>query len=229
MLLYVVITLYGLGVMRSVVTEKSNRVVELLVAATKPRAMMSGKIIGVGGAGLIQLTIWLVIAAVLRWQQDAILGLFGAPRGASAMLPSLTVDQVVITIAFFVGGYLFYATVFAAMGAMVSNEQDTQQAQMPVTFLLMIALLSLPAVIGDPRGQAATIMTMVPFWSSMLMPPRYFLGGATGGDVGLSLAILAISTAVMARIAGKIYKVGILMYGKRPTLRELIRWLRYRS
>jgi ABC-2 type transport system permease protein len=229
MLLYIVITLYGVGVMRSVVTEKSNRIVELLVAATNPRSMMAGKIVGVGSAGLAQLMIWLVVGAALHSQQQAILDLFHAGSGAKRMLPTLTGDQFAVTIAFFIGGYLFYAAMFAAVGAMVSNEQDTQQAQMPVTFLLAIAILSLTAVISDPQGQTAKIMTIVPFWSSMLMPPRYFLGGASGADVGLSLAVLAISTVVMARIAGRIYKVGILMYGKRPSLRELIRWLRYQG
>ncbi len=228
-LIYMVITLYGIGVMRSVVTEKTTRIVELLVATTNPRAMMSGKIIGVGGAGLAQVAIWFVIAALALWQQDAILGLFGADPGAAQMLPSLTGDQLAVTLVSFVLGYLFYSAMYAAVGAMVSTEQDSQQAQMPITFVLVIGIMALSAVIGDPRGQAASIMTMIPFWSPILMPPRYFLGGATLGQVGLSLAILAVSTVVVARASAKIYRIGILMYGKRPGLRELVRWLRYRG
>lgn len=226
-LIYIAITLYGINVMRSVVTEKSSRVVELLVAATKPRAMMTGKIMGVGAAGLTQIGIWFIIGALAIANQDAILGLFGVSPKAGSMLPSLTVVQLAVTLTCFVLGYLFYSALYAAVGAMVSSEQDSQQAQMPVTFLLVIGIIAITAVTNDPRGQTATVMTNVPFWSPMLMPMRYFLGGATGGQVLVSLGILAVSTVVVARAAAKIYRVGILMYGKRPSVRELIRWLRY--
>ncbi|HEY5920419.1 MAG TPA: ABC transporter permease [Kofleriaceae bacterium] len=227
--IYIAITLYGVGVMRSVVTEKSSRIVELLVATTTPRAMMSGKIIGVGIAGLTQIAIWFVFGAILTSQQDTILGWFGAEPKAASMIPSLTTTQIAVVLTFFVLGYLFYSAMYAAVGAMVSNEQDTQQAQMPVTFLLVIGIVSIMAVTNDPRGGTAAVMTMVPFWSPMLMPLRYFMGGATLAQVGLSLAILLVSTIIVARAAAKIYRVGILMYGKRPSLRELIRWLRYRG
>jgi ABC-2 type transport system permease protein len=226
-LIYIAITLYGINVMRSVVTEKSSRVVELLVAATKPRAMMSGKIMGVGAAGLTQIGIWFIIGAIALANQDAILGLFGASPKAGSMLPSLTITQLAVTLTCFVLGYLFYSALYAAVGAMVSSEQDSQQAQMPVTFLLVIGIIAITAVTNDPRGQTAVVMTNVPFWSPMLMPMRYFLGGATGAQVTISLAILAVSTLVVARAAAKIYRVGILMYGKRPSVRELVRWLRY--
>jgi len=225
--IYILITLYGINVMRSVVTEKTSRVVELLVAATKPRAMMSGKILGVGFAGLLQIGIWFVIGYVVISQREALLGMFGAKPDATSMMPSLTTAQLAITLACFILGYLFYSALYAAVGAMVSSEQDSQQAQMPVTFLLVIGIIAITAVTNDPRGQAAQIMTMVPFWSPMLMPLRYFLGGASLAQVGLSLAILAAATVLVARAAAKIYRVGILMYGKRPSLRELVRWLRY--
>jgi ABC-2 type transport system permease protein len=143
------------------------------------------------------------------------------------MMPSMTLTQLSVVLACFVLGYLFYSAMYAAVGAMVSSEQDSQQAQMPVTFLLIIGIVAITAVTNDPRGQTATVMTMVPFWSPMLMPMRYFLGGATLGQVGISLGILALSTVLVARAAAKIYRVGILRYGKRPTIRELIRWLRY--
>jgi ABC-2 type transport system permease protein len=226
-LLYIAIALYGINVMRSVVTEKSSRVVELLVAAVKPRALMAGKILGVGGAGLAQLLIWLVVGAVALANRDAILGLFGLHGGGPSMLPSLDAGQIGIVLAFFIGGYIFYSSLFAAMGATVSSEQDTQQAQMPVTMLLVIAMVSMQAVTSDPRGSTSEVMTMVPFWSPILMPLRYFLGGATVAEVALSFGILAVSTVLVARAAAKIYRVGILMYGKRPGLRELVRWLRY--
>jgi len=109
----------------------------------------------------------------------------------------------------------------------VSSEQDTQQVQMPVTVLLIIGIASVTAVSGDPRGVTATVMTMLPLWSALLMPMRYLLGGASLAEVAVSLVILAASTVAIALAAAKIYRVGVLMYGKRPGFGELIRWLRY--
>jgi ABC-2 type transport system permease protein len=128
---------------------------------------------------------------------------------------------------YFVLGFFFYAAMYAAVGAMVSSEQETQQVQMPVTMLLVIGVLCFQVVSNDPRGPATVAMTTVPFWSPLLMPMRYVLGGASLGEVALSLGILLVSTGLVVRGAAKIYRVGVLMYGKRPSLRELIRWLRY--
>ncbi|HUJ60358.1 MAG TPA: ABC transporter permease [Kofleriaceae bacterium] len=225
-ILYMVITLYGINVMRSVVTEKSSRVVELLVAATKPRAMMVGKILGVGGAGLAQISLWFIVGGVALAFRSEILGWLGAGNTGS-MLPSLSFAQIMVIVAFFVLGYLFYSTLFAALGATVSSEQDSQQAAMPITMLLVIGMVSMTAITGDPRGSTSAAMTQIPFWSPMLMPLRFLLGGASPTEVGLSLAILAGSTVLIARAAAKIYRVGILMYGKRPGFAELLRWLRY--
>jgi ABC-2 type transport system permease protein len=214
--------------MRAIVTEKSSRVVELLVAATKPRAMMSGKIAGVGAAGLVQIGIWFVLAKIGMTYKTELLHLFGATNDEKlSLMPSMSDSQLVVVLIFFFFGYLFYSAMYAAVGAMVASEQDSQQAQMPITFLLVIGMVAIMAVTNDPHGRVAGIMTMVPFWSPMLMPLRYFLGGASGTEVAISVVILAVSTVIVSRIAAKIYRVGILMYGKRPSLRELVRWVRY--
>jgi ABC-2 type transport system permease protein len=226
-ILYMVITLYGINVMRSVVTEKSSRVVELMVAATKPRSMMSGKILGVGGAGLAQVAIWFVIGGIALAYRTTILKALGAGAAAASALPSLDAVQVIVIVGFFVLGYLFYSTMYAAIGATVSSEQDSQQAQLPITMFLVIGMVSMTAITGDPRGSTSAIMTLVPFWSPMLMPLRYILGGASPAEVALSLGILVVSILLIARAAAKIYRVGILMYGKRPGFGELVRWLRY--
>jgi len=225
-ILYMVITLYGVAVMRSVVQEKTSRVMELMVATVKPRSLMAGKILGVGAAGLVQIVVWLAMGAITLAYRDQILGTFGV-TGAGPALPPLAFDVVAIVVVYFLLGFFFYAAMYAAVGAMVSSEQDTQQVQTPVTMLLVIGVLCLQLVSNDPRGSASAIMTMVPFWSSMLMPMRYVLGGATLGEVAISLAILVVSTVLLARAAAKIYRVGVLMYGKRPNLQELVRWLRY--
>ncbi|MFN0251823.1 MAG: ABC transporter permease [Kofleriaceae bacterium] len=224
--LYMVITLYGVAVMRSVVQEKTSRVMEFLVAVVRPQSLMSGKILGVGGAALIQLSVWLGIGAITLAYRAEILGVFGIDAGQSG-LPPLDAFSISITLLFFVFGFFFYAAMYAAVGAMVSSEQDTQQVQMPVTMLLIIGVMCFQLVASSPRGGAASVMTMVPFWSPMLMPMRFVLGGATLGDVAISLAILLVSTIVVVRAAAKIYRVGVLLYGKRPSVRELLRWLRY--
>lgn len=226
-ILYMVITLYGVGVMRSVITEKTSRVMEMMVAAVKPRVLMSGKILGVGGAGMIQISIWLGMGAAMLAYRGELLGLFGIKGAGEGSLPPLAVTEVVIVLAYFVLGFFFYSAMYAAVGAMVSSEQDSQQVQMPVTMLMVVGVLCLQVVSNAPRGSASTVMSNIPLWSPMLMPMRYVLGGATLGEVAISLVILLVSTALVVRAAGKIYRVGVLMYGKRPGLRELLRWLRY--
>lgn len=224
--LYMVITLYGVAVMRSVVQEKTSRVMELMVAAVKPRSLMGGKILGVGAAGLLQVAVWLTIGALALAYRESLLGLFGISGGGAA-LPTLAGAEVALTLVFFVLGFFFYAAMYAAVGAMVSSEQETQQVQMPVTMLLVIGVVCFQMISNDPRGTAAEVMTQVPFWSPLLMPMRYVLGGAGLGQVALSLGILVVSTVLMTRAAAKIYRVGVLLYGKRPSVREVVRWLRY--
>ncbi|MBP6631989.1 MAG: ABC transporter permease [Kofleriaceae bacterium] len=213
--LYMAILLYAMNVMRSVVQEKTSRVVELIVAATKPRALMAGKILGVGAVGLVQLTVWLGMAVITLRVRD------------QASIPPLGVAEVVVILAYFVLGYFFYAALYAAVGAMVSTEQEAQQAQTPVVMLLILPMVSMNLVSNDPRGGMAELMTQLPFASPILMPMRFLLGGAGPIQVGISLLILVASTAAVSALAARIYRVGILMTGKRPSLRELWRWLRY--
>lgn len=225
-ILFIVITMYAVSVMRSVVQEKTSRVMELMVATVKPRSLMAGKIIGVGSAGLIQIAVWLTMGALTLAYREQILGALGATGGGPA-LPSMSIAEVVTALAFFVLGYFFYASIYAALGAMVSSEQDTQQVQMPVTLLLVAGIACVTAVSGDPRGITSAVVTTLPFWSALLMPMRVLLGGASAAEVLLSLAILAGSTLLVAAAAARIYRVGVLMYGKRPSPKELLRWLRY--
>src|SRR3990167_7230836 len=135
-ILYMVITLYGVNVMRSVVQEKTSRVMEFLVAAVKPSSLMAGKILGVGGAAMIQLTVWLGIGALALAYRAELLALFGAP-GGGVSLPALAFTEIGIVLAYFVLGFFFYSAMYAAVGAMVSSDQDTQQVQVPVTMMLL--------------------------------------------------------------------------------------------
>jgi ABC-2 type transport system permease protein len=225
-ILYMAIVLYGVNVMRSVVEEKTSRVVELMVAAAKPRDLMAGKILGVGAVGLLQLTVWLGMAVLTLAYRDQLLGIFGASSHGS-VLPALAFSQIAVVLIYFLLGYFFYAALFAAVGAMVSSDQEAQQAQTPVTMLLLIPATCVSLVANNPRGTTSQIMTMIPFSSPTLMPMRYLLGGASLLQLLLSIAILMVSVALVVALSAKIYRVGILMYGKRPSMREVLRWLRY--
>jgi ABC-2 type transport system permease protein len=224
-IVYMAIVLYAVNVMRSVVQEKTNRIMEIMVAAAKPRALMLGKIVGVGGVGLIQLVIWLGIGALTLEYRMEIVGALGA-SGAGIVLPALSVAQVAVIVTYFVLGYFFYAALYAAIGAMVNSDQEAQQAQTPVVLFLIVPLTCLNVIAGDPRGSTAEILTQIPFFSPVLMPMRYLLGGAGPLQLAISLGVLAVSTVLVALAAARIYRIGILMYGKRPSLRELGRWLR---
>jgi ABC-2 type transport system permease protein len=224
-IVYMAIVLYAVNVMRSVVQEKTNRIMEIMVAAAKPRALMLGKIIGVGGVGLLQLVVWLGIAAATLEYRMELLGALGA-SGGGIVLPALSFGQVAVIVVYFVLGYFFYAALYAAIGAMVNSDQEAQQAQTPVVLFLIIPLTCLNVIAGDPRGNTAEILTLIPFFSPVLMPMRYLLGGAGVGSVLVSLGVLGVSTVVVALAAARIYRIGILMYGKRPSLKELGRWLR---
>lgn len=226
-ILYMAILLYAVNVMRSVVLEKSSRVVEVMVSAVKPRALMLGKILGVGTVGLIQLSLWAALSLLMIEYRAELLGLFGVAGASQVAFPGLEVLDIAIVLGYFLAGYFFYAALYAAIGAMVNSDQEAQQAQTPVVLLLIVPVLCVQLVAGDPRGSAAEALTLVPFSSPVLMPMRYLLGGASPGDVALSLGILLLSTAAVVLLAARIYRVGILMYGKRPSLGELVRWLRY--
>lgn len=221
MLLYVAIVVYAVNVMRAVVLEKSNRVVEILLAAAKPRALMVGKIVGVGSAGLIQVGVWALALLVLGAFQSDLLG------PAAAGLPPIDVFTVMVILVYFVLGFFFYASLYAAIGAMVSSEQEAQQVQGPIVMLLIVPIASMQLVTNDPRGVAAEVLTQVPLSSPFLMPMRHLLEGASPLSLVVSMAILALSTWFLSVLAARVFRVGILMTGKRPTLRELWRWLRY--
>jgi len=225
-IVYIAIILYAVNVLRSVVQEKTSRVVEMVVSSTKPRALMLGKILGVGSVGLIQLGTWGLVALLLIRFRTQVLGVFGVSAGHFD-IPAITVDEVAVILSFFLLGYFFYAAIYAAIGAMVNSDQEGQQAQTPVVILLVIPVLCVQLVANDPRSFASALLTTIPLSSPVLMPMRYILGGVDVGGLLLALAVLAVSTALVVLLSARIYRVGILMYGKRPTLAELYRWLRH--
>lgn len=228
LILYMVIMVYGMNVMRSVVDEKQTRIIEVLVSSLRPFELMLGKVIGVGGVGLFQVSIWAAAAlGMFRWRTQ-LLGLFNVPAEAvnAVRLPSIGVDLIALVLVYFVLGYLLYSALFAVVGASVNSETEAQQAQQPVMMLLVVSLIVSLGALADPSGPMARLGSLIPLSSPIIMPVRAAAADVPLGQVGMSLAILASTVVVVVWISARIFRIGILMYGKRPSLREIARWAR---
>lgn len=235
MMLYMFILIYGQMVMTSIIEEKTNRVLELVVSSVKPQWLMLGKIIGVGLVAITQILIW---AAIIGLCSAFAMPVFAAmPEAASepeltGALAQLTdvgfiVSLVVYMLLFFIGGYLFYSAIFAAIGSAVDNIQDASQLTSIATMPVIIGIVASMAVINNPTSDMAFWLSIVPFTSPMTMMSRLPFG-VPAWETILSLVVLYISFMLLLWVCAKIYRVGIFMYGKKPSLAEIIRWARYK-
>jgi ABC-2 type transport system permease protein len=226
--MYMAIFLYSVNVMRSVLEEKQTRIIEVLVSSLRPFQLLLGKVVGVGGVGLVQMTVWGVFAAAMIRYRAGLFAMFkvSAEQAAAIQLPAIAGGMVGLVLAYFLLGYLLYSAMFAVVGASVSTDSEAQQAQMPVVMLLMPGILVFPAVLNDPAGGLSHVMGLVPFWSPIIMPIRYAASEVPAGELVASLALLAVTVMAVVWVAARIYRVGILMYGKRPGIGELVRWAR---
>ena len=227
-LLFMAILLYGVNVMSSVLEEKTTRIVEVLVSSVRPFELMFGKVVGAGAVSFFQFVIWGVSARALIGLRGPIARALGAPAEASQnlQLPHVPGATIAVFLAFFLGGFLLYSAMFAAVGAMSSNEQEARQAQQPVTYLLMISYLSIIGLTNDPSSVFARTLSLVPFTSPIATPVRWTAGSMATSELVASLVILAVGIVGVTWVAARIYRVGILMMGKRPNLKELVRWVR---
>jgi ABC-2 type transport system permease protein len=247
-IIYLFIFIYGVQVMRGVIEEKTSRIVEVIISSVKPFQLMMGKILGLAGVGLTQLGIWAVLGGGISLLVNTLAGRSLLARmsegqqpwqGQSAELPQLdkafdalsTVDLPLMLGAFlfyFLFGYLMYAALFGAVGAAVDSETDTQQFMLPVTLPLMLSIALMGHVLADPYSDLAVFLSLFPLTSPVLMMVRLpFLGASW--ELALSMLLLAGSFVGTTWLAGRIYRVGILMYGKRTTYRELAKWLFYKQ
>ncbi len=252
------IIIYGGFVMRSVIEEKTSRIIEVIISSVKPFQLMLGKIIGTSLAGITQFTIWLISASILLFLAVMLLGIdLGAMAGNTNMPPGAmnemsqlaTMDSemmiytkeildipwgllIVSFFIYFILGYLIYSSIYAAIGAAVDNETDTQQFIFPIILPLMLAIyVGFFSVFSNPHGPIAVGFSLFPLTSPIVMLMR-LPGGIGEGGVPLwqllaSIALLVVTFLGIVSLAAKIYRVGILMYGKKPTYKELIKWLRY--
>lgn len=226
-ILYMSILIYGINVMSSVLEEKTTRIIEVLLSSLRPFQLLSGKILGVGAVSLFQFLLWGLSTRLLISQRTHLLGNRAADdAGQVFQVPHVTTATAVVFGAYFIGGFFLYSAMFAAVGAMSSNEQEARQAQQPVTMLLVASFISMFAMLNDPGSTLAITLSMVPFSSPIAMPVRWAAGNLPLSEVALSLAILFVSILGVTWVASRIYRVGILMTGKRPSIKELVRWVR---
>jgi ABC-2 type transport system permease protein len=218
MILYMTILLWGIAVQRSIIEEKNNRVIEVLLSSLRATDLLGGKILGVGSVGLTQYAIWAIFALGLS--------MYGVSMGAFSQLSVFNPTTLAFFIVYYLLGFLFYSTLFASIGSICNTDQEAQQLQTPVMMCLVFTLIIPMAVIQNPDGAFATIVSMIPFFAPIVMFMRINILTPPAWEIALSIAILIASIFIAGKLAAKIFRVGILMYGKRPNLPEIIRWLR---
>lgn len=246
------IIIYGNFVMRSVIEEKTNRIIEIIVSSVKPFQLMMGKIIGTSLAGVLQFLIWGIVGTVLFFVLSGMLGI--QLGGTQNMINNPEIEQAIAAqsdiaktiqvyinelytlpvgtmlvsfLLYFVGGYFLYSSVYAAIGAAVDNETDSQQFLMPIMMPLVLGVyIGFFTVIDDPHGSVSTIFSIIPFTSPIVMLMRIPFGVPLW-EILLSLVLLFATFFLIVWLAAKIYRVGILMYGKKPTWKEMYKWMKY--
>ncbi len=249
-LLFMFIIIYGNMIMRSVIEEKTSRIIEVIISSVKPVQLMLGKIIGTSLAGVTQFTIWVIVGGALMFILPLVLGIdmsqmqtpqqqmveqaMAGQNGSIEVQDILLaiqslplVNLIIAFLLFFISGYLLYSSLYAAIGAAVDNETDTQQFMMPIIMPLILAVyVGGFTVIEDPHGTVSTIFSFIPFTSPVVMLMRIPFGVPIWQQI-VSLLILIGTFTFTVWFAAKIYRVGILMYGKKPSYKELIKWIKY--
>jgi len=229
MILYISLLIFGTQVMNSIVEEKNNRIVEILSSSLTPFQMMLGKIVGVGSVALLQIGIWAGTATFISSNQARIFGALGAGSGGGPMplaLPKMSPDLLVVFLLFFALGFLIFAALYAAVGAMVNTTQEAGQAQFPVMMFVLAGFFSVFLLIKEPNGTAAQVLSYVPLLSPFVVPMRYSISPLPWPELLGSIAATVAGLFGVVWVASRVYRVGILMYGKRATFREVVRWVR---
>ncbi|MEO0046902.1 MAG: putative protein YhaP [Bacteroidota bacterium] len=247
-LIMMFIVIYGNMVMRSVIEEKVSRIIEVIISSVKPFQLMMGKIIGTSLAGILQFLIWAILGLTAMFVLSSIFGIqMGSTSGVDAQtlqnaqqemggsmamymkeLWNLPIATILISFIFyFIGGYFLYSSFYASIGAAVDNETDSQQFLLPIIMPLILGVyIGFFTVINDPHGTVATVFSMIPLTSPIVMMMRIPFGVPLW-QIGVSLALLFATFILVVWFAAKIYRVGILMYGKKPTWKELYKWSKY--
>ena len=227
-LIYMWVTLYGVGVAMGVAEEKGTRIMEILVNATTPFQFMVGKIIGIGAAGVTQMAAFVTVGIVMLLLQNplkaALLG--NSSGGFSLNITGTLITLLILLLVYFILGFLLYATLFAAAGALVKRQDEVQNAVLPITFLSLAGYLASFVGISNPNAAWLKVMSYIPFWTPTTMIMRIGTGSVAGWEIALTIALMIVAIAICAFIAARIYRFGVLMYGQRPGLGQLIKVIR---
>jgi ABC-2 type transport system permease protein len=224
-LLYTALLSYGIITMRSVLEEKTTRTMEVLISVVRPFELLCGKILGVAAVAFTQFAIWMISIALLF--SYGALATMTTGQGSAMAGVHVPISLVVYAGVYFLGGYFLYSSMFAAIGAASSNEQDAQQLQWLAMAPLVCCMVIYSVILNDPSSTISVVLSEIPFFSPVLMALRISLRTPPGWQISLSLVLLFFATVGTMYVSAKIYRVGILMYGKRPSLVEMLRWLRY--
>jgi ABC-2 type transport system permease protein len=219
MLIYVAVLLYGISVMRSVLEEKTSRIIEVLLSSASSTELMTGKLLGVGAVGLTQIVVWTVMAGVI-----ALPSLAAQPNFSELQISPLVMISFVL---YFLFGYLLYSTMYATIGAITTTEQEGQQLQFLIVMPLVLSVFMLMPVLRTPDSAVVVWLSMVPFFAPIVMYARIVVQTPPIWQIALSLLLMVATIAGLVVLCARIYRIGVLIYGKRPTLPEIVKWLKY--
>ena len=239
--IYLVVLIYGQTVMQGVLEEKQSRILEVMASAVRPFDLLMGKVLGIGAVGLLQMAVWVAIAAAGTTVAGAAIGAVVDP--AAIDLPAEATDDQMLQaldlailtfspallaafLVFFLGGYLLYASLFAAIGSAVEQTQEAQSLTVPVMLPIVLSFVGLQFVLNSPSSPASVALSMTPFLSSVMMPARMAVAPVPAWQVLGALVLLAAAFVGAIWLSARVYRIGILSYGKKPTLRDLARWVR---
>jgi ABC-2 type transport system permease protein len=233
-LLFMSIVIHGQNVLRGVLEEKSTRVAEVVISSVKPETLLAGKVLGVGAVGLTQQIAWFAIGGYLInfltpivTKGATVAATSAASTSAAGVLGSLTPGVIAVGLAYFLIGFVFYAALYAAAGSMVNSEQEAQQAAVPVMVLLMSTWLLVNPVMINPSGKLAVALSWLPWSSPIIMPMRMGLTSVSPVTIAGSIILAIVGCIGAVWLSARIYRVGMLMYGKKPSFAEVAKWIRY--
>ncbi len=245
--IYMMIILYGSKVMNGVIEEKANRIVEIIVSSAKPFEIMFGKVVGIGLVGIVQVLFWVILVFIILYIAAPLLQSIGADSSVATQMPGMggtdaiskeaietmkipSISPLIVFSLFFyfLAGYFIYATLYAGIGSAVDQESDAGQISTPITILIVVPILMISAIVNDPNSTMSIILSLVPFFSPILMLARIIItdGVLPMWQVILSMILCILTFLGCLWIAAKIYRIGILSYGKKPTFSDLWKWVR---
>lgn len=223
--LYMSLIFFGQNTLRSVLEEKTTRVAEVIVASVRTDVLLAGKVFGVAGVSLTQMVFWAASAVGLYFARTAIFAKLGLPNSSAINLPHVGTGMVIAFFLFFILGFIFYTSLFAAAGATVSTDQEAQQAATPIMMLLIASFIFINPILIAPASPLARVLSWLPFSAPIVMPLRMSVTPVATAELALVLLGLAASCLASIWLSARIYRVGLLMYGKKPSFREIGRWI----